>query len=122
MNLCWVTIRVGDPETSLKFYQGILGLPLASRHSGPGRDIIMLGEKEAPKVELLYSQNQKPDPGSGMSIGLRVNSLDDTMELLKQHGIPIVSGPMAPDPHTSFFFVKDPDGYTVQFVEQKNRT
>ncbi|HBE76529.1 MAG TPA: glyoxalase, partial [Firmicutes bacterium] len=26
-------------------------------------------------------------------------------------------GPFQPNPHIKFFFVKDPDGFSVQFVE-----
>ncbi|MEL7603805.1 MAG: VOC family protein, partial [Bacillota bacterium] len=57
--------------------------------------------------------------GGGVSIGFSVDSLEDKMAFLKTHGIPVHSGPFAPSPRTCFFFVADPDGVLVQFVEQK---
>ncbi len=119
MKLCWVTIRVGDVDTSLHFYRDILGLVVDSRHKRPGHDMVMLGESGEPKVELLYAENAKAEPGAGISIGLSVDSVQETLELMKANGIVIEAGPITPNPHISFFFVKDPDGYTVQFVEQK---
>jgi lactoylglutathione lyase len=119
MKLCWITIRVADVETSLHFYHDILGLPVDSRRTMPGHDMVMLGESKMPKVELMYSADAKPGPGAGMTIGFNVDSLQEAIELMKSNGVQIVGGPMSPNPHLSFFFVKDPDGYTVQLVEQK---
>ena len=119
MKLNWVTIRVGDVDASLHFYHDILELAVDSRHTRPGHDMVMLGEKNMPKVELLYAQNAKAEPGAGISIGLGVDSVQETLELMKANGIAIEAGPISPNPNISFFFVKDPDGYTVQFVEQK---
>jgi lactoylglutathione lyase len=119
MKLGWVTIRVDDTDASLHFYHDILGLPVAVRHSRPGHDMVMLGEADQPKVELLKTPDSKAAPGAGMSIGLFVDSVQETIELLKKNGVAIESGPISPNPGLTFFFVKDPDGYTVQFVEQK---
>ena len=119
MKLCWITIRVANVETSLHFYHDILGLPVDSRRTMPGREMAMLGESDMPKVELMYSEDGKPGPGAGMTIGLNVDSLQNAMELMKSNGIPIMGGPLSPNPHLSFILVKDPDGYTVQLVEQK---
>jgi len=122
MNLCWITIRVNDIKASLHFYHEILGLKIATRHEGSGMDMIMLGEGAEPKIELLYLGNQPPATiGSGVSIGLQVPSLDSAMRLMQQNDIPILRGPVAADPYTSFFFVNDPDGVTVQFVELKSK-
>lgn len=41
------------------------------------------------------------------------------MAFVKEKGFEIHSGPFAPNPVTRFFFVQDPDGLLVQFVEQK---
>lgn len=118
MKLCWITIRVANVEASLHFYHDILGLPVASRRTMPGHDMAMLGESDMSKVELMYSEDGKPEPGAGMTIGLKVDSLQEAIELMKNNGIPIM-GPISPNPHLSFILVKDPDGYTVQLVEQK---
>lgn len=121
MKLCWVTLRIGDVAASLHFYHDILGLPIGMRHTVAGSDMIMLGTANDPKVELLYTENTVPAPGNGISIGLSVDSLQDMLERMADNGIPILSGPISPGPGIAFFFVADPDGYAVQFVEQTQR-
>lgn len=52
-----------------------------------------------------------------ISIGFEVDSLDRMLEFAKERGIPVHSGPFQPGPKTRFFFVQDPNGLKVQFVE-----
>jgi lactoylglutathione lyase len=59
----------------------------------------------------------RADAGTAVSIGFFVDSLEETMEMLTNHGIKIARGPVSPDANTSFFFVNDPDGISVQFVK-----
>ncbi len=121
MKICWATIRVADMDASLKFYHEVLGLPVDMRHQGPGADIVMLGESDQPKIELLKTPNQpQTNAGTTLSIGFEVDSLDNTLQMLKDKGVAIASDPVSPNPFTSFFFVNDPDGVSVQFVEQKH--
>ncbi len=118
MEFCWTTLPVKDLEESLAFYQGILGLPIDSRFTDDGIDMVMLGEKDRPKIELISLAHEKDKVhSSDISIGFAVESLDRTMEFLEEKGIAIVSGPVSPAPHISFLFIHDPDGYTVQLVE-----
>lgn len=118
MNFCWVTLHVGNLEDSLSFYHGVLGLPISSRYNGNGIEMAMLGEENQPKIELLHSGNsQNKAMQSDISIGLAVKSLESTMEYLKSKKIEIVRGPIAPNQHTRFIFIHDPDGYEVQLVE-----
>jgi lactoylglutathione lyase len=119
LNFCWTTLRISDMEASLRFYSEILGLPISSRHSGYGKDIVMLGLENQTKVELLHEDNGMTlKPEAGISIGFFVESLEDAMESLTGHGIR-VSEIVAPSPNTRFFFVQDPDGFTIQLVESK---
>ncbi len=39
------------------------------------------------------------------------------MEMLKAHGIPVLAGPFQPNPSIRFFYVHDPNGLRVQFVQ-----
>jgi len=120
MNVLWTTIFVKDMEESLKFYQDIVGLPVDGKFTaGPDTDIAFLGGEGA-KVELIHNKkNSNVDIGKDVSMGFPVNSLDEKMELLKEKGIKIQSGPFQPNPHMRFFFIEDPNGMTIQFVEQK---
>ena len=117
MKFCWVTLRVENMEKSLEFYQGVLGLPVSSRHSGVGTEIVMLGEDGMPKVELFCSGEKiYGDKGKGVSIGFEVPSLDKSLEEMKKKNFTI-KGPFFPNSHVGFFFISDPDGYEIQLVE-----
>ncbi len=120
MKFCWCTIQVKDLSESLRFYQEIAGLPLARRfQAGDAMEIAFLGS-EPTKVELVCNKKQPPvGSGEGISLGFEVDNLDDAMDLMRQKGIQIEAGPFQPNPNTRFFYVKDPNGVTVQFVENK---
>jgi len=117
MKFCWCTITVADLNESIKFYQEIVGLGLQRRFAaGPGTEIAFLGDGET-KIELICHGKGQPKIGEDISLGFEVKSLDETMEHIKQKGISVHSGPFAPNPHTRFFYVLDPNGLKVQFVE-----
>lgn len=118
MKFCWCTIMVKDLENSLSFYRDIVGLPVSRRFSGgPGMELCFLGEGET-KVELICDRNCK-DPGTdeSVSLGFEVKSLAEKLAFIEQKGLKVHAGPFQPNPHVKFFFVKDPDGVRVQFVE-----
>lgn len=120
MKFCWCTIEVKDLEESLRFYQEIAGLSLVRRFSaGDVAEIAFLGD-EPTKVELICNKKQPPSgSGQGISLGFEVANLDDTMNFIHEKGLKIESGPFEPNPHTRFFYVLDPDGVKIQFVENK---
>lgn len=118
MNFCWATITVSNMEESLKFYQGIVGLSINSRYpAGPGMEIAFLGGGET-QIELLYNANRKVTGNAeGVSLGFKVESVDEMIKLIHKEGLEVASGPFQPNPHVRFFFVKDPNGVNIQFVE-----
>ncbi len=118
MTFLWTTITVKNMEESLKFYQDIVGLPLNARfEAGPGVEISFLGEGDT-KIELICIEKmEKPNLGSDISIGFDVKSLDEKIAFLEGKGISLHSGPFAPNPHTKYFFILDPNGLKIQFVE-----
>ena len=119
MAFLWTTITVKDMEESLNFYQNIVGLPLNRRFSaGPGVEIAFLGE-DATKVELICNESIKEfNMGTDISLGFAVRSIEEKIAFLESKGIKIHSGPFSPNPHTRFFFILDPNGLEIQFVEQ----
>ncbi|HOO25974.1 MAG TPA: VOC family protein [Clostridiales bacterium] len=120
MKFLWVTLRVNDLERSLDFYQNIVGLETDSRfNAGPTTEIAFLGKGET-KVELLCDKSQtNMSPKEGASIGFEVENLADALKLVTEKGYDLLGDPVVANEHLSFFFIKDPDGYTVQFVENK---
>ena len=117
MRFLWCTINVKDINTSLYFYEQIVGLPVTRQFSEPGAELVFLGDGET-KLELIQGKAEAASC-SGVTIGFLVDKLEDKMAFMQARGIPIHSGPFAPSPRTRFFFVADPDGVLVQFVEQK---
>lgn len=119
MKLAHVTIMIKDLDTSLNFYEKILGLPVVQRFSaGPDQEFVFLGEGES-LIELIYNKNiEEVNIGQDISIGFGVEDLDEMMTHIKDNGIEIESGPFQPNESTRFFFVLDPNGVKVQFIEQ----
>ena len=71
MKFCWVTLPVKNLEASLAFYNGVLGLPIDSKHTGNGIEMAMLGEENQPKIELIYMPgNQHKTLYSDISVGI----------------------------------------------------
>jgi len=118
MKFCWSTLLVKDMEESLKFYKDIVGLKENRRYpAGPGVEIVFLGEGDT-QVELIYNEQKKEfSMGADISLGFEVDSVDEMISSLKEKGISIHSGPMSPNPHVKFFYVLDPNGLKIQFVE-----
>ena len=83
----------------------------------PGLEITFLGDGET-KVELVHNKEMNGvNIGQDISLGFEVNSVDEMMTFVKERKIEIHSGPFQPSPHTKFFFVVDPNGLKIQFVE-----
>lgn len=117
MTINWTTIHVKDMEASLAFYHGLLGLPVVERFGPPEHQIAMLGPEEGTKLELLCGGPALEGPvGLGVSMGFTPDNMGELLEKLAAAGVTIPE-PMSPNPSLRFFFIKDPDGYTVQLVE-----
>jgi lactoylglutathione lyase len=118
MKFCWSTLTVKNLEESLKFYQEIVGLKLKKRfNAGPKIEIAFLGDGDT-EIELMCDGTGKEvDVGKDISWGFEVESIDETIALIKEKGLEINGGPFQPNPHVKFIFVLDPNGLKIQFVE-----
>ena len=118
MKFCWSTLMVKNLEESLKFYTEIVGLSVGRRfNAGPEKEIVFLGDGET-KIELICDGTSKEVSfGQDISLGFEVNSVDEMMAFVKAKGIDIQDGPFQPNPHTKFFYILDPNGLRIQFVE-----
>ncbi|HKM43622.1 MAG TPA: VOC family protein [Limnochordia bacterium] len=114
----WATITVKDLEESIEFYRDIVGLSLNRRFpAGNGMEIAFLGDGGT-EVELFYDPAATSrEFGSSISLGFQVDSVEDMMNYVREKGFAIQSGPFQPNPQTKFFFVLDPNGLKIQFVE-----
>ena len=118
MKFCWTTISVKNMEESIKFYKEIVGLEIDKRYAaGPGREIAFMGAGET-KVELIFDAYcTEVSFGKDISLGFEVASVDDMLKFLEEKRIAIQSGPFQPNPRVKFFFIQDPNGLKIQFVE-----
>lgn len=118
MKFQWTTIQVTNLDNSLKFYKDLLGMKIAKVIEGGNHQIVMLGEDDDSKIELIpISTASRENLGNGVSIGIAFKQLDDLVEKIKSKNIPVV-GPITPMPDIRFFFVNDPDGYTIQLLDE----
>jgi lactoylglutathione lyase len=122
MKYLWTTIYVKNLEESIAFYSDLVGLKMLRRFpAGPGMEIAFMGNgiDQETTVELLAESNNSTVKSSDfISIGFAVDSLDAMLDLLKSKNIAVHSGPIE-TPGARFITVKDPDGLTVQFFQQK---
>jgi lactoylglutathione lyase len=105
-------------EKSLEFYQEIIGLSLKRRFdAGPETEICFLGDGDT-QIELISDSELKPEcVAEGITMGFEIESADEIIKHLSKYGIEVHSGPFQPNPHIKFFYIKDPDGFRIQLVE-----
>lgn len=118
MNFCWCTVRVNNMEESINFYQEIAKLSINKRYfSETGKEICFLGDGET-KIELVCDpKNKTLNSCEGISLGFEVDSVEEMINLIRKKGYEIDKGPFQPNPNIKFFYIKDPDGFKIQFVE-----
>lgn len=118
MGFLWTTLVVKDLEESVSFYKDVVGLKENRRiKGGPGVDIVFLGDGET-QIELMNSaQPREINMGKDITLGFEVTSVDEKIADLREKGVVIHSGPFQPAPTVKFFYVLDPDGLKIQFVE-----
>lgn len=119
MQFCWTTLHVKDMEASLAFYQGTVGLGINRRFkAGDTREIVFLGDGPT-QLELICDGEGTHSCSEGISIGFIIQgSLEGHIQLLNEQGHTSISEIYAPNPMMRFIYVKDPDGFSVQFVER----
>ena len=122
MKFLWTTIYVKNMDESIAFYSDLLELKVINRFQPmPGIEITFMGNGESGEtlVELL-ADNSKTDikHTDSIVIGFAVNSVNEMIEVVKKKNIPIYVGPIK-TPTSVFFDIKDPNGLSIQFFEQK---
>lgn len=120
MKFLHVTIQVKNMDSSLEFYQNIVGLSIRrDMRNIPGHSIVFMSDKEGDtQVELIETpQNGCSYSGSGISIGFKTDDIHADHKKLQ--ALSLSPGEIiSPVPGTYFFFFKDPDGLTLQFVQE----
>ncbi|MEW6636015.1 MAG: VOC family protein [Actinomycetota bacterium] len=117
--------RVLDLDRSIDFYTNKLGLELA-RKVPIGEDatnafLSVPGDPE-PRLELTLNHGREEpyELGEGYShIAFVVDDIDALAEKLERAGgVEFESKPHPISTGSKIFFVKDPDGYRIEFIER----
>jgi lactoylglutathione lyase len=120
MQFIHVTISVRDLDESVDFYARVVGLAETRRFESGKSRIAFLGSG-ATQVELVQnSDGKEPSFGSDFSLGFAADSLDELRQRLVAEGHD-PGETISPNPDVRFFFVNDPNGVRIQFVENSTR-
>jgi len=127
MRILHTMLRVVDLERSLSFYTDVLGMKLIRRRDYPeGRfslAFVGYGDEESGAVlELTHNWDTKSyEIGTGYGhIAIQVDDAYKTCEEVKKRGGKVTreAGPMKHGT-TVIAFVEDPDGYKIEFIQEK---
>jgi lactoylglutathione lyase len=121
-------LRVGDLERSIKFYQEVLGMRLLRTSENPEYQysLAFLGyndEDKASVLELTYNWGvSEYELGTAYGhIAIGVDDIYATCEAVRASGGKVTreAGPVKGG-NTVIAFVEDPDGYKIEFIENKS--
>ena len=119
MRILHTMLRVGDLDRSIKFYQDVLGMRLLRTSENPEYED---GESAA-EIELTYNWGvDKYEQGTAYGhIAIGVDDIYATCEAVRASGGNVTreAGPVKGG-STVIAFVEDPDGYKIEFIENKS--
>lgn len=127
MRILHTMIRVGDLDRSIGFYTGVLGMKVLRRQDYPeGRFTLAFvgygSEADTTVIELTHNWDTAAyDMGNGFGhIAIEVPDAYKACEEVKRLGGKVTreAGPMKHGT-TVIAFVEDPDGYKIEFIQQK---
>ncbi|EER48201.1 lactoylglutathione lyase [Actinobacillus minor NM305] len=127
MRILHTMLRVGDLERSVKFYTEVLGMRELRRSENPEYKytLVFVGysdESESAVIELTYNWGvESYELGTAYGhIALGVDDIYSTVEAIRAAGGKITRepGPVLGG-KTVIAFAEDPDGYKIEFIENK---
>ena len=127
MRILHTMLRVGDLDASIAFYTDVLGMKLLRKRDNEQYryTLAFVGygeESEGAVLELTYNwDTSEYDLGEGYGhIAIGCNDIYQTCEAIRQAGgtISREPGPVKGG-STVIAFVKDPDGYAIELIQEK---
>lgn len=127
MRILHTMLRVGDLARSIKFYQEILGMRLLRTSENPQYQysLAFLGyddEDSGAVIELTYNWGvTEYELGTAYGhIAIGVEDIYSTCESVRANGGKVTREPGPVKGGTTVIaFVEDPDGYKIEFIENK---
>jgi catechol 2,3-dioxygenase-like lactoylglutathione lyase family enzyme len=120
-----VAFIVKDLDRSLRFYNAVLGFKKLFELAGEAKGVkfksVYLQITQHQFLEL-FPGGTNDAPWSMQRIGyshlcLEVDNLDDSVELMKANDIPFLISPRMGADRTRLFWVQDPDGNNIEFMQ-----
>ena len=117
MKMVHVTVYASDIEESIRFYEKAAGFSVVNeKRMGENRVVFLNDGTQDFCLELVKGNEQMHYEGKFISIGVACDDLEKERERLT--GLGIEPGEMiSPRPDVRFFFISDPDGFQVQYME-----
>jgi catechol 2,3-dioxygenase-like lactoylglutathione lyase family enzyme len=117
-----VTIVVSDLKKTEHFYVNVLGLEKTTRPSFDFKGDWYEIENTLIHVILSNDESGLAGPGErgvksmtrGQHVAFQVSDFDLTVELIRQHGIPIAAGPKKRPDGAAQVYIHDPDGHLIE--------
>jgi lactoylglutathione lyase len=113
--------RVNDLETTVQFYQNVLGLEEIKRHKSPrGSELVFLktpGSEEL--IELCYFPESGPVQVQTdlTHLAFEVDSLEEFGKHLESLGYKFSDGPHIKENGSGFAFIDAPEGYEIELMQ-----
>lgn len=128
MRILHTMLRVGDLQRSINFYQNVLGMHLLRTSENPEYkySLAFLGyddEEKSSVIELTYNWGvTEYDLGSAYGhIAIGADDIYATCKAVAEAGGKVTREPgPVKGGKTVIAFVEDPDGYKIEFIENKS--
>ena len=112
--ICHITVITAKLQESVEFYQWLLGLPIAKKIAAKGKEIVFLGNGET-KLELIADSQAKMIGTKGITIGFKVDNLDNKIAMLESKNI--AHSQIILVPNARFVYFTDLNGCNIQLFE-----
>ena len=117
MKMMHVTLYVKDIDASIEFYRTVAGFSIVNeKRSGENRVVFLNDGSQDFCLELAKGYGDMVFEGKCISLGLACEDLEAERKRLADLGIE-VGEVISPRPDVHFFFITDPDGFTIQFMQ-----
>jgi lactoylglutathione lyase len=118
-----MAFRVSNMDASIRFYTRALGLRLLFRNVNEEQqeDYAFL-ELDGGNLELLQYLGAtfvKPEIGPPYCphLALTTDDMDETLRQFREHGIPIVKGPLEAPGEERWVYISDPDNNIIEYIQ-----
>ena len=117
MEMVHITIQTPGFEEEIAFYETYAGLSIQRDMRSVGKELVFLGNRnESTMLEIIHNKEAPEYENTYLSIGFHTDDLDSIREKLISAGLdptPFIT----PIPGVRFFYVRDPAGVNVQFID-----